>query len=163
MTCTPQYSDYSIPPSPIIPPVPCVSRASSSSSLNSLYELDGEKATQGSFRYTHYDYPNENPRTPPQTYLPMSKTHSQLLFTDDDLEKAFQDRHVMSPPSQSGNRLAHDVSDPHSPWKRSIRLRYSDVNMRDSNSIALQEASNLLSQDMSSYVCAYEKYSEAND
>ena len=153
MTCTPQHFDYSIPPSPIIPPVPCVSRASSSSSLNSLYELDGEKVMQGSFRYSHYEYPNENPRTPPQTYLSMAKTSGQPLFTVDDIEKAFQDRHDMLPPSHSGNRLAHDVSDPQSPWKRSIRLRYSDVNMRDSSTVALQEASNLLSQDMSSYVC----------
>lgn len=48
--------------------------------------------------------------------------------------------------------MVHDSTDSQSPWRRSIRLRYSDMNMRDSSSVALQEASELLSQDMSSYV-----------
>lgn len=143
MTSTPQYLDYSIPSSPIFPPVPCVSRASSSSSLNSLYLSDGQSYTQES----NNDY---IPRTPEQT---MTKPSSQT-FTEDDLVKAFQDRSEVSPRSCGGNRLVHDSSDSQSPWKRSIRLRYSDMNMRDSNTMALQEASELLSQDMSSYVCS---------
>jgi hypothetical protein len=79
-------------------------------------------------------------------------------FTDDELARAFQDRvqekSYVSAGSSPNGRLAHDVSDPQSPWKRSIRLRYSDVNMRDTNTntLALQEASELLSRDMSSYV-----------
>jgi hypothetical protein len=77
---------------------------------------------------------------------------SSIGFTEDELAKAFQDRADITAGSSPGTRLAHDVSDPSSPWKRSIRLRYSDVNMRDSNSLALQEASQLLSTDMSSYV-----------
>lgn len=79
---------------------------------------------------------------------------SGTLFTDDDLAKAFQDRINVSPRSSPnrGTMAVHDVSDPSSPWKRSIRVKYSDVNMRDSNSMALQEASDLLARDMASYV-----------
>lgn len=84
----------------------------------------------------------------------MTRTGSgSALFTDDDLAKAFQDRIHVSPresPGRSG--LAHEIDDPASPWKRSIRVKYSDVNMRDSNSMALQEASELLARDMASYV-----------
>ena len=145
MTSTPQYGDYSIPSSPIFPPVPCVSRASSISSLNSLYDSDGERP-----QYSQDENNDDIPRTPEQTYYSMSKPSNQH-FTEDDLIKAFQDRNDLSRSCQ-GTRLVHDSSDPQSPWKRSIRLRYSDVNMRDSNTMALQEASDLLSQDMSSYV-----------
>jgi len=75
------------------------------------------------------------------------------LFTDDDLAKAFQDLiHVSPRDSPQRSSLAHEVDDPASPWKRSIRVKYSDVNMRDSNSMALQEASDLLARDMASYV-----------
>jgi len=148
MTSTPQYVDYSIPPSPNFPPVPCVSRASSASSLNSLYNSDGERLPPSS-----YDYENNNDEVAEQTYYSMSKSASQV-FTEDDLVKAFNERNESSSTrSTNGTRLVHDVSDPQSPWKRSIRLRYSDVNMRDSNAMALQEASNMLSQDMSNYVC----------
>ena len=84
----------------------------------------------------------------------MSRANNQH-FTDDDLAKAFQDRATISPRSSPGTRLVHDVNDPQSPWKRSIRLRYSDVNMRDSNALALQAASDLLSRDMASYVCSH--------
>jgi hypothetical protein len=136
MTSTPQYLDYSIPPSPIIPPVPVVSPASSISSLNSLYQLD-EQRLQPTYQYTDS-----------KSYFNMSNKG----FTQDDLSKAFEDRLDISPRSSPGTRLLHDISDPQSPWKQSIRLRYSDVNMRDSNKLALQEASDLLSQDMSSYV-----------
>ena len=146
MTSTPQYVDYSIPSSPIFPPVPCVSRASSSSSLNSLYLSDRNS-------YSQEQNNDDVPRTPEQTYYTMSKPSGQQHFTEDDLAKAFQDRTDVSPRSSQNPRLVHDSSDPQSPWKRSIRLRYSDVNMRDSNAMALQEASDLLSKDMSSYVC----------
>jgi hypothetical protein len=146
MTSTPQYGDYSIPSSPIFPPVPCVSRASSISTLNSLYDSDGER-----LQYRQDANNDDIPRTPEQTYSSMSKP-SNTHFTEDDLIKAFQDRNDLSRSCQ-GSRLVHDSSDPQSPWRRSIRLRYSDVNMRDSNSMALQEASDLLSQDISSYVC----------
>jgi len=81
----------------------------------------------------------------------MAKANGQH-FSEDDLAKAFGDRATISPRGSPGSRLVHDVNDPQSPWKRSIRLRYSDVNMRDSNAIALQEASDLLSRDMASYV-----------
>ena len=84
-----------------------------------------------------------------------NRSSGTLLFTDDDLAKAFQDRIHVSPARSSPNRspmAVHDVSDPNSPWKRSIRVKYSDVNMRDSNSMALQEASDLLARDMASYV-----------
>jgi len=147
MTSTPQYFDYSIPPSPIFPPVPRVSPASSISSLNSLYESDGERLPP-SFQYTQYEESLQNSE---QAFYSMSKPNNPH-FTDDDLAKAFRDRAEMSSRSVGTGRLAHDVSDPQSPWKRSIRLRYSDVNMRDSNAVALQEASDLVSQDMSSYV-----------
>ena len=94
----------------------------------------------------------EPPRTPEETFYARSKD-KEPLFTDDDLAKAFEDRSDGSPQSVSANgRLLHDINDPSSPWKRSIRLRYSDVNMRDSNAIALQQASDLLSKDMSSFV-----------
>jgi hypothetical protein len=155
MTSTPQCLDYSIPPSPLFPPVPCVSRASVSS-LNSLYESDGERSSP----YTKYEINDDVPRTPEQTYYSMSK-YSGQYFTEDDLAKAFQDRTDLSPPSSNANRLVHDASDPQSPWKRSIRLRYSDVNMRDSNARALQEASDLVSQDMSNYV--YHKSNSKTD
>lgn len=144
MTSTPQYSDYSIPSSPIFPPVPCVSRASSLSSLNSLYDSDGDR-----LQYSQNDNTDEIPRTPEQTYYSMSKSSGQY-FTEDELAKAFQDRNDMCRPS--GSRLVHDASAPQSPWKRSIKLRYSDLNMRDSGTVALKEASDLLSQDISSYV-----------
>jgi len=150
MTSTPQYFDYSIPPSPILPPVPCVSRASSTSSLNSLYQLDGAKLIALP-EYATFDYEEGSPRTPEQTYYSMSSS-AYHAFTEDDLAKAFQERTDVSLSSSPGNRLAHDMSDPQSPWKRSIRLRYSDLNMRDSNALALQEASDLLSKDMSTYV-----------
>lgn len=95
----------------------------------------------------------EPPRTPEETFYARSRG-KEPLFTDDDLAKAFKDRPDVSPQSASANgRLLHDIADPSSPWKRSIRLRYSDVNMRDSNAISLQQASDLLSQDMSSFVC----------
>jgi len=149
MSYTPQYaSDYSIPPSPLFPPVPCVSRASIES-LNSLYESDAARSSD-----------NESPpRTPTssQNYYAVSK--SRQLFSEEDLFKAFEDRNDpsatlsnMSPRSNGGTKLAHDASDPQSPWKRSIRLRYSDVNMREANSAELHDASVLLSKDMSSYV-----------
>lgn len=148
MTSTPQYLDYSIPSSPIFPPVPCVSRASSSSSLNSLYLSNGDTYAQEANN-------DDVPRTPEQKHDSMSKS-SGHHFTEDDLAKAFQDRTDISPRGSShGTRLVHDSSDPQSPWKRSIKLRYSDVNMRDSNAISLQEASDLLSKDMSSYVCRF--------
>jgi hypothetical protein len=149
MTATPTHYDYSIPPSPILPPVPCVSRASSSSSLSSLYDLHSSRLP--SFQYGYSD-DEGSPRTPEETFFSMSK--SSLGFTEDELVKAFQDRADVLTASSPGGRLAHDVSDPQSPWKRSIRLRYSDVNMRDSNTLALHEASQLLSKDMSSYVFA---------
>jgi hypothetical protein len=149
MTSTPQRFDYSIPPSPLFPPVPRVSPASSTSSLNSLYELDGQR-----LQTSLYDSYDDSSRER-QLYYTMSK---EIRFTDEELARAFQDRihdqsYVSAGSSPSG-RLAHDVSDPQSPWKRSIRLKYSDVNMRDTNSntLALQEASELLSRDMASYV-----------
>jgi hypothetical protein len=152
MSSTPQYFDYSIPPSPIFPPVPCVSRASSQSSLNSLYELDGGRL-EPPFQYAQYKYTtSENPQTPDEAMGNGVKYH----FTEDDLAKAFQELNEPSAPSSRsspGQRLLHDVNDPQSPWKRSIRVRYSEVNMRESNNMALQEASELLSQDMSCYVC----------
>ena len=140
MSSTPQYFDYSIPPSPIIPPVPRVSPASSVSSLSSLYELDGQRLQSSTYQYTdsHKQFFSMSSQTP--------------HFTDDDLEKAFEDRIDISPHSSPTTRLLHDVDDPTSPWKRSIRFKYSDVNMRDNNKLALKEASDLLSQDMSSYV-----------
>lgn len=153
MSSTPTFDldhiiDYSIPPSPTFPPVPRVSLASSISSLHSLYEQDGQRtppATTYQYTTSHYQYSHQQ--------LYMTGNTTSTLFTDDDLAKAFQDRIHVSPRS-SPNRgtLAHDVSDPSSPWKRSIRVRYSDVNMRDSNSMALQEASDLLARDMASYV-----------
>jgi len=149
MAYTPQYaSDYSIPPSPLFPPVPCVSRASVES-LNSLYESDAARSSDN----------ESGPRTPTsaQGYYAMSKSHE--LFSEEDLFKAFEDRSYlsstssnMSPRSPGGTKLAHDASDPQSPWKRSIRLKYSEVNMREANSAELREASVLLSKDMSSYV-----------
>lgn len=145
MTSTPQYADYSIPSSPIFPPVPCVSRASSISTLNSLYDSDGER-----LQYCQDANNDDIPRTPEQTYCSMPKPSNQH-FTEDDLIKAFQDRIEFSRSCQ-GTRMVHDSTDSQSPWRRSIRLRYSDMNMRDSSSVALQEASELLSQDMSSYV-----------
>jgi hypothetical protein len=156
MSYTPQHLEYSIPPSPIIPPVPRVSPASSVSSLSSLYELDG-KRLQSPFEYpeiTLYQRGSAGP-SPHQRYAGMSNT-GRLLFTDEDLAKAFSDRNMVeSPRSLPNGRLAHDISDPSSPWKRSIRLRYSDVNMRDSNGMSLQEASDLLNRDMASYVCSF--------
>lgn len=117
-----------------------------------MYESDDQ------YLHPHIKY-NETPfyefivssRSLDEEYLDMSKAHGQQ-FTDDDLAKAFRDRATISPRSSPGTRLVHDVNDPQSPWKRSIRLRYSDVNMRDSNALALQEASDLLSRDMASYV-----------
>lgn len=150
MCSTPQYLDYSIPPSPLFPPVPCVSRASSESSLNSLYDLDGRRL-EHSVQYAQYKYTTDSPDEE------MSNPPKQQ-FTEEELEKAFQDLKEPSTPSSRsspGQRLIHDVNDPQSPWKRSIRLRYSEVNMRESNSLALQEASDLLSRDMSSYVCLF--------
>jgi len=153
MCSTPQYLDYSIPPSPLFPPVPCVSRASSESSLNSLYDLDGRRL-EHSLQYAQYNYTTDSPRSPDEE---MSNPPRQQ-FTEEELEKAFQDLKEPSTPSSRsspGQRLIHDVNDPQSPWKRSIRLRYSEVNMRESNTLALQEASDLLSRDMSSYVCPF--------
>ena len=151
MSSTPQYLDYSIPPSPLFPPVPCVSRASSASSLNSLYELDGGRL-EPSFQHAEYRFTADSPRTPDEEMSNQTGQH----FTEEDFAKAFQELKESSTPSSRsspGQRLIHDVNDPQSPWKRSIRLRYSDVNMRESNnSLALQEASDLLSRDMSSYV-----------
>jgi len=158
MTSTPQYFDYSIPPSPVFPPVPRVSPVSSTSSLRSLYELDGQRLW-ASFQYPETSFHEYDGRTesPHETSLNMSK-NSGGHFTADDLAKAFKGRSPSeSPRSPSPTRpgLAHDVSDTSSPWKRSIRLRYSDINMRDSNASALQEASNLLARDMASYVLPY--------
>jgi hypothetical protein len=155
MTNTPQYFDYSVPPSPAFPPVPRVSPASSISSLHSLYQSDGQylhpnpkfKLTETPF----YEFIVSS-RSRDEEYLDMAKANGQH-FSEDDLAKAFGDRATISPRGSPGSRLVHDVNDPQSPWKRSIRLRYSDVNMRDSNTIALQEASDLLSRDMASYVC----------
>jgi len=152
MTSAPQYFEYSVPPSPAFPPVPRVSPASSVSSLHSLYESDG-RYLHPHFKYTEtpfYEYIVSS-RSRDEEYLDMSKANGQQ-FTDDDLAKAFRDRATISPRGSPGSRLVHDIHDPQSPWKRSIRLRYSDVNMRDSNALALQEASDLLSRDMASYV-----------
>jgi len=153
MSITPQYYEYSIPPSPAFPPVPRVSPASSISSLHSLYEQDGERLTS-TFRYTkssYYEYDRAT-HSPIEGYE--MSTGTSLLFTDDDLAKAFSDRAniTTSPRSSPSGRLVHDCNDPSSPWKRSLRIRYSDMNMRDSNTLALQEASDLLSKDMASYV-----------
>jgi hypothetical protein len=140
MAYTPQYaSDFSTPPSPLFPPVPNVSRASIES-LNSLYESDAARSSDN-------DTP---PRTPQKTYYGMSTR--QQVFSEEELFKAFADRTLSSSPRSKGERLAHDSSDPTSPWKRSIRLKYSEVNMREANSDKLREASDLLAKDMSSYV-----------
>jgi hypothetical protein len=153
MTSTPQHLDYSIPPSPVFPPVPRVSPASSASSLHSLYDLDGQRL-QASFQYSDTSFHEYDGRTlsPHERVLTMSKS-TGFMFTDDDLAKAFNDRST-GDSNLSPNRgsLAHDASNHSSPWKRSIRVRYSDLNMRDSNTLALQEASDLLSRDMASYV-----------
>src|ERR1700724_2587943 len=150
MTSTPLYFEYSVPPSPLFPPVPRVSPVSSISSLHSLYETDGQYLhPHPSFKFNDapfYEYIVSS-RSRDEEYLDMSRSNNQH-FTDDDLAKAFQDRATISPRSSPGTRLVHDVNDPQSPWKRSIRLRYSDVNMRDSNALALQAASDLLSRDM---------------
>jgi hypothetical protein len=155
MCSTPRAGfECSVPPSPIIPPVPRVSPASSISSLNSLYDLD-ERRQHSSLQYP-FDGFDLKPLHKP--YGDMSDAND-LLFTDEDLAEAFQD-HIegmdsSSPrasPNSRGQRLAHDISDPSSPWKRSIRVRYSDMNMRQSNVLSLREASDLLSRDMSSYV-----------
>lgn len=141
MAYTPQYaSDFSTPPSPLFPPVPNVSRASIES-LNLLYESDAARSS---------DNDTTPPRTPQKTYYGMSTR--PLLFSEEDLFKAFADRTLSSSPRSKGERLAHDSSDPTSPWKRSIRLKYSEVNMREANSDKLREASDLLAKDMSSYV-----------
>ena len=153
MSSTPTFEfdtiiDYSIPPSPTFPPVPRVSLASSISSLHSLYEQDGQRTPPSTYQYTGaLRYYSD------QFYMSHNKS-TGTLFTDDDLAKAFQDRmNVSTRSSPARSVMAHDVSDPSSPWKRSIRVKYSDVNMRDSNSMALQEASDLLARDMASYVC----------
>jgi len=155
MTSTPQHFDYSIPPSPVFPPVPRVSPASSVSSLHSLYELDGQRL-QASFQYLETTFHEYDSRTesPHDRVINMSN-ESGAMFSEDDLAKAFKNSSpttgsLHSSPTRGG--LAHDASDPSSPWKRSIRVRYSDVNMRDTNATALREASDLLSRDMSSYV-----------
>src|ERR1700721_2291829 len=113
MSSTPQYFDYSIPPSPAFPPVPRVSPASSISSLNSLYEQDGERLQASSYQYSKssiYEYA-DSARSAEQAYFSMSKANNGPLFTEDDLAKAFQDRTNVSSRS-SPNRLAHDISDP---------------------------------------------------
>jgi hypothetical protein len=159
MSSTPTFEfdhliDYSIPPSPTFPPVPRVSLASSISSLHSLYEQDGQRTPSSEYhQYTTTTTTTTAGYYSEQFYMSHNNKSTGTLFTDDDLAKAFQDRVTVSPRS-SPNRsvMAHDVSDPSSPWKRSIRVRYSDVNMRDRNSMALQEASDLLARDMASYV-----------
>jgi len=155
MSSTPRGFEYSVPPSPIIPPVPRVSPASSISSLNSLYELY-EPSLNSSLSSPFDDLDDIKPFAELKPYGDMTNADG-FLFTDEDLEKAFQSRESpsplpVSPNAGRGARLAHDVSDPSSPWKRSIRVRYSDMNMRGSNYLSLREASDLLSRDMSSYV-----------
>jgi hypothetical protein len=154
MASAPQYFDYSIPPSPTFPPVPGVTPASSSSSLHSLYELDGQRL-QASFQYLEasfgrYESHAESPR---ERVLSIS-SETGAMFTDDELSKAFKTSSHSESLHGSPNRtvLTHEASEPSSPWKRSIRVRYSELNMRDSNTSALREAADLLSRDMASYV-----------